>query len=99
MDIIFVPVFLLMKAIIGIASAIVIADVVLGWLIIANIFNTSNKIVYAVIDSISRISCLMLDPVRKRMPINIGIDISPVVVLLVLTFVDNVIGRILLKFM
>ena len=99
MDIIIVPFLLLMKSLIGIAIIIVITDVILSWLAALNIINTSNRIVYAIIDTISKISNFMLDPIRTRMPSNIGsLDVSPVVLLILLTFLEHVITRILLRF-
>ncbi len=99
MDIIIVPLLLLMKSLIGIAITIVVTDVILSWLSALNIINTSNRVVYAIIDTIAKISNFMLDPIRTRMPSNIGsIDVSPVVLLILLTFLEHVITRILLRF-
>lgn len=99
MDIIIIPVLLLIKSIIALASGIVIADVLLSWLIAMNIFNTSNKFVFSIIDGISRISGFMLNPIRRKIPISIGsFDISPIILLLLLTFIDNIIQRILVRF-
>ncbi|MDR1375195.1 MAG: YggT family protein [Holosporaceae bacterium] len=99
MDIFLVPTLLLAKAVIGMAIVITVADVLLSWLIAADIFNINNKFVYAVIDTVSRLSGFMLAPIRRRMPISIGmLDISPVVLILLLTLCENVINRILLKF-
>ncbi|MDR3187127.1 MAG: YggT family protein [Holosporaceae bacterium] len=98
MDILLVPLLLLVKAIIGIAITITVADVVLSWLMAANIFNVHNRFVYAVVDTISRLSGFMLDPIRKWKPVNIGmLDISPVILLLLLTLCENIINRILLR--
>ncbi|MDR1983188.1 MAG: YggT family protein [Holosporaceae bacterium] len=99
MDIILVPLLLLCKTVISLAEIVVIADVVMGWLVMANILNTTNQFVHAILDSISRISEFMLRPVRKRIPINAGaLDISPVILLLLLKFIEYIIDRIYLKF-
>lgn len=99
MDIIIVPLLLLLKSLIGIAIIVVVTDVILSWLAALNIVNTSNRFVYTVIDTLSKISNFMLDPIRVRMPSNIGsIDISPVILLILLTFLEHVITRILLRF-
>jgi YggT family protein len=97
MDIIIVPLLLLIKSIICFASCIIIADVLLSWLITARVFNTENYLVHTIVSCISRFSNYMLDPIRKRMPNNIGLDISPVILLLLLTFFDNIIKRILMR--
>lgn len=99
MDIVVVPLLLLLKAVIGIAIIVVIADVLLSWLIAANVLNTSNQFVYMIIDTLSRMSGLMLDPIRKRMPLSVGmIDLSPVVLILGLSLLENIVNRVLIRF-
>ncbi|MDR0678382.1 MAG: YggT family protein [Holosporaceae bacterium] len=99
MDIILVPLLLLCKTVINLAEIVIIVDVLMGWLVMANILNTSNQFVHAVLDSFSRISEYMLRPIRKRMPVHIGsLDISPVVLLLFLQFIEYIIGRIYIRF-
>jgi uncharacterized protein YggT (Ycf19 family) len=99
MDIIIIPLLLLMQSIVNLMVGIVIADVLLGWLITANIFNTNNKFVYSIIDTISRISAFLLNPIRKRIPVGFGfLDISPIILILLLTFIEHVIKRVLLRF-
>ncbi|MDR2067960.1 MAG: YggT family protein [Holosporaceae bacterium] len=99
MDIFLVPTLLLIKTVIGIAIMITVTDVVLSWLIAADIFNVHNRFVYAVIEAVSRLSGFMLKPIRKWTPIGIGtLDISPVILILLLTLCENIINRILLRF-
>lgn len=99
MDIIIVPLFLIMKSLIGIAITIVVTDVILSWLAALNIINMSNRFVYIIIDTLSKISNFMLNPIRTRIPSNIGsIDVSPVILLILLTFLEHVVTRILLRF-
>jgi len=98
MDIIAIPFLLLIKSVIGFTIWIVLADVIISWLIALNIFNTNNKIIFSIIDTISKISGFMLNPIRSRLPTNFGsIDISPIVLILFLTFIENIINRILIK--
>ncbi|GHT98120.1 hypothetical protein FACS1894126_3250 [Alphaproteobacteria bacterium] len=99
MDVVLLAFLLLVKSIIGFAEIIVIVDVVLSWLIMANILNDRNQVMWSVIDSISRVSSFMLDPIRKRMPeqLTMSFDISPVFLLLLLKFFDLIIDGILRK--
>jgi YggT family protein len=98
MDILLVPILLLIKAMIGIAVMIIVADVVIGWLLTANVFNTNNQIVYSIIDTISRLSDSILNPIRRKMPSTIGmLDVSPIILILLLTFLENVVNRILIR--
>ncbi|MDR0968728.1 MAG: YggT family protein [Holosporaceae bacterium] len=100
MDIIIVPTLLLIKALISFATVVIVADVIISWLIAANILNLDNQFVYAIVSSISRMSDFMLRPFRERIPCYIGaLDISPVILILFLTFIEQVINRVLMRFM
>jgi YggT family protein len=98
MDILIVPMLLLLKAILEMAVIVVLADVVLGWLLHANVLNGSNRFICAVIGVISALSNLMLNQIRRNIPTTFGMfDISPVVLILLLTFLENVLVRILVR--
>jgi YggT family protein len=98
MDILLVPMLLLFKAITSMAIIIVVSDVIIGWLTAANILNVRNQFVYALVSSLAKIAECMLRPIREKIPVNIGmIDFSPVVLILLLTFLENIINRILIR--
>ncbi|MDR0580783.1 MAG: YggT family protein [Holosporaceae bacterium] len=100
MDIFFVPLLLLFKSIVNLAMIVVVCDVIVSWLMVANVLNSQNQFVYALTNSLSRISDLMLSPIRRKIPVNIRtMDISPVILILLLSFVKLVIDRILIRFM
>jgi uncharacterized protein YggT (Ycf19 family) len=99
MDIIMVPLLLLLKAILGLAVVIVVADVIVSWLIVANILNTGSNLVCSIVRSLSITSEYMLRPIRDKIPLNIGpMDFSPLALILLLTFVERIIDRILIRF-
>lgn len=98
MDVVLVPFLLTLKAVIGLAVWIIIADVIIGWLYIANIFNPNNRFIIMIADTLSRLSEFMLNPIRRFIPCMVGtMDLSPIVLILGLTFLENVITRILIK--
>jgi YggT family protein len=100
MDIIFVPALQLLRAVVGLLVWIILADVLMSWLLAANIFNIHNRVVYTIISAISGISDFMLNPVRRRIPVQIGaLDISPVIVILLLKFLEGVTERIIMRFL
>lgn len=70
---------------------LVIASAVISWLVAFNVVNTSNRIVYAVGDFLYRITEPALRPIRRILPNLGGLDISPVVLILLLIFVRNLI--------
>ena len=100
MDIISVPLLLLFKSIIKLLVTVILMDVLVSWLMLANVLNSQNRFVYIFVDSLSKISDFMLSPIRRKMPKNIGaLDISPVIFILILSFLEWTIDRILIRFM
>ena len=72
---------------------ILIASAVLSWLIAFNVINTRNQFVSTVWDGLYRITEPALRPIRDRLPGLGGIDISPVILLLLIFFIQSVIVR------
>jgi YggT family protein len=70
---------------------ILIAAAVLSWLIAFNVVNTHNNIVAVIGTFLYRITDPVLRPIRNVMPDLGGIDISPVIVILIIVFIQNVI--------
>ena len=72
---------------------ILIASAVLSWLIAFNVVNTRNQFVSTVWDFLYRITEPALRPIRNMLPNLGGIDISPIILLLVIFFIQSVITR------
>lgn len=72
---------------------ILIASAVLSWLIAFNVVNTRNQFVSTIWDFLYRITEPALRPIRNRMPNLGGIDISPIILLLLIFFIQSVIVR------
>ena len=70
---------------------VVIISAIFSWLIAFNVVNTSNRFVYTVADMLYRITEPALRPIRSFMPNLGGIDISPVILILVLIFLRDVV--------
>jgi YggT family protein len=70
---------------------LLIASAVLSWLIAFNVVNTRNQFVAMMADFLFRITEPALAPVRAILPNLGGIDISPVVVILIIIFIQKVI--------
>ncbi len=73
---------------------VVIIGAVLSWLIAFNVVNTSNRFVYTVSDFLYRITEPALRPIRRWLPNLGGIDISPIVLILVLIFLQMILGNV-----
>ena len=70
---------------------LVIAQVVLSWLIAFNVVNTRNQFVSAVAEFLYRITEPLLAPIRSFMPSLGGLDISPIILILIIMFIQRVI--------
>jgi YggT family protein len=66
---------------------IIILQVILSWLIAFNVVNTRNRFVYLVGDFLYRVTEPALRPIRRVLPNLGGIDLSPLVLILLLYFV------------
>ena len=72
---------------------ILIAAAVVSWLIAFNVVNTRNQVVAMLADFLYRITEPALRPIRNIMPNLGGIDISPVILILIIYFIQQVIIR------
>ena len=68
---------------------ILIASAVLSWLIAFNVINTRNQFVSTIWDMLYRMTEPVLRPIRRVMPHLGGIDLSPLVLILLLYFLRN----------
>ena len=64
----------------------------MSWLIGFNVVNVNNKIVYIIADSLNRLTEPFLSPIRRFLPFLGGIDLSPVVLILLLIFLKDLIN-------
>ena len=70
---------------------VIIASAIVSWLIAFNVVNTQNRFVYSVADMLYRVTEPALRPIRSVLPNLGGIDISPVILILILMFITNVV--------
>ena len=70
---------------------VVIAGAILSWLIAFNVVNTQNRFVYQIADMLYRVTEPALRPIRSVIPNLGGIDISPIVLLLICFFLRSVV--------
>ena len=70
---------------------VVIAAAILSWLVAFNVVNPRNQFVAMVGDFLYRITEPVLRPIRNALPNLGGIDISPVIVILLLVFLRDVV--------
>lgn len=80
---------ILIDTVIGIYIWVLIASAVLSWLVAFNVINTRNRAVYLIGDFLYRITEPALRPIRRFLPQIGGMDLSPVVLILLLIFLRN----------
>jgi YggT family protein len=83
----------LVNNVIGLIIFLVIVQAILSWLIAFNVVNVRNRFVYQVAMFLDRLTDPLLRPIRRFMPNLGGIDISPVILLLALQFVQIAFNR------
>ncbi|MBG52272.1 MAG: YggT family protein [Alphaproteobacteria bacterium] len=84
---------ILVSQVISLYIWVVIANAILSWLIAFNVLNTQNRFVYSVADILYRVTDPVLGPIRRFLPDLGGVDISPVVLILGLMFLQNLLVR------
>ena len=83
-----IAIFYLTLQILKLYSYIVIANVVVSWLVAFNILNTQNRLVYSILEMTYRLTDPLLNKIRAFLP-NLGsLDISPVILLLLIWFIE-----------
>ena len=83
-----IAVFYLALQILKLYSYVVIANVVISWLVAFNILNTTNRFVYSILEFTYRLTDPFLNRIRRFLP-NLGaFDISPIILLLLIWFIE-----------
>jgi YggT family protein len=90
-EVLMVPLINFIVYVIQLYIWVIIASAILSWLIAFNVVNTSNRFVYSVADMLYRLTEPALRPIRSFIPNLGGIDISPVILILILLFIINVV--------
>ena len=80
--------FLLIDSIIDIYIWLIIINAVLSWLVAFNVLNTQNRFVYSILEMTYRLTNPILNKIRGFLP-NLGsLDISPIILLLLIWFIE-----------
>ena len=83
-----IAIFYLALQVLKLYSYVVIANVIISWLIAFNILNTQNRFVYSLLELSYRLTDPILNKIRRFLP-NLGsFDISPIILLLLIWFIE-----------
>ncbi|ESX67229.1 MULTISPECIES: YggT family protein [unclassified Mesorhizobium] len=83
-----IAVFYTLHAAINIYWYIVIGAAIFSWLYAFNVVNSRNQLVDSIGNMLYRLTEPALRPIRRILPDLGGIDISPIILLLALTFIS-----------
>ncbi|MEO1248439.1 MAG: YggT family protein [Pseudomonadota bacterium] len=81
--------YFLIDTVLNLYTWVIIISAILSWLVAFNVINTHNQFVNMVGTTLHRLTEPALRPIRQFMPNLGGIDISPVILLLLIFFVRS----------
>jgi YggT family protein len=82
-------IYLLIYELLNIYKYIVIVNVIISWLVAFNVLNTHNRFVYSILELSYKLTEPMLNKIRRFLP-NLGtLDISPVILLVLIWFLQT----------
>jgi YggT family protein len=92
----FVRAFLfLFNSLIELAVLIVIVNAIISWLVAFDVINLRNPTMYRVVRTLDAVTEPMLRPIRRVLPSLGGIDLSPIILLLLLQATRIVVNGLL----
>jgi len=84
----------LVSTILSLMTWAIILSAIFSWLFAFDVINRRNRFVAQVADFLDRITAPILEPFRRIIPPLGGIDISPIVVLLLINFLKILFMRL-----
>ena len=89
----------LLDRLLGLYELVLVVWVVLSWLISFNVVNTQNRFVYVLSDILYRLTEPALRPIRRILPNLGGLDISPIILILIIYFIRDFLVFDLLRYL
>src|SRR6218665_4100102 len=83
------PFFWLIHTLITLYIWVLIASAVLSWLVAFNVVNPYNNVVRTITGALYQLTEPLLRPIRNILPNLGGLDISPVILILILMFISQ----------
>jgi len=77
-------IFFIIGALIELLIWAIIINAILSWLVAFDVINLRNRFVYNVANFLDRVTAPVMRPVQRIVPTLGGVDISPIIVILIL---------------
>jgi YggT family protein len=81
--------FIIIHALIQLAIFVLVANAILSWLVAFDVINLRNRTVYQIVHALDAVTRPILRPVQRIIPPFGGVDITPVIVIIVLIAFDS----------
>lgn len=85
--------YALIDTVLNLYTWVIIISAILSWLVAFNVINMRNQFVATVSDVLYRLTEPALRPIRRFVPSLGGIDLSPIVLLLLIFFVRSLLAE------
>jgi len=95
MDIVLGPLLQVVLIVLDLYVWVILTGVILSWLISFNVVNSYNRVVHIVGDVVYRLTEPLQAPIRRVLPSFSGLDLSPMVLILGVIFLQGVVKNIL----
>jgi YggT family protein len=96
MEVIYYPLLVLIGWVVQLYLYVIIAMVIMSWLTAFNVLNPRSPFVAQLDRALFAITNPVMGPVRRIIPSIGGLDISPIIVLLLLGFIQRLVNSLVL---
>ncbi len=83
------------NTIVGLIIAVVIINAIISWLVAFDVLNSRNQTVYRIVRALDGVTEPMLRPLRRIVPNLGGIDITPIILIILLKALQIVVNGFL----
>jgi YggT family protein len=97
MDVVLLPLINVISIALNLYMWALIISAILSWLVAFNVVNTSNQFVYSVGNFLHRITEPVLRPIRNILPEMGGVDLSPMVLILGIYFLQGLLAQLSMR--
>ena len=85
-----IAIFEIIQLLLSVVTWIIIIQAILSWLVAFNVINVHSDFVRQVLYALDRMTAPLYRPIRRILPDLGALDLSPLVVLLLLSIIDQV---------